>query len=209
MASFYLQPLSDINSLYELHATTDISVSFGSSVTSYPIEDGADVTDNVVLEPIVVSFQGILTDVSQASSLLSVDQIINRLTSQKDEAAIKSKVEYIENLRTLQRDKELFLVYFSGDNDGELSDLETAILTGMDINKTAEIGSSWEVSVEMQEARLASRAVTGAQPLVDYVIPNENADANCAGVDGDQSDQIEKNLGTFTDRQGIFQGAPF
>ncbi len=168
MANFYLQPQSDIMSLYELHATTDISVSFASEVTSYPIEDGSDVTDNVVLSAIEVSFQGILTDVKQEGSLLSIDTVKNLLTSQKDEAAIKAKAEYIEDLRRLQKEKEIFLVYFSGDNDGELSDLELAILTQFDISKTAEIGSSWEVSVTLQEIRVATRAQVDAQPSADF-----------------------------------------
>ncbi len=198
MASFYLQPHDNPEFLYELHATTDVQVTFASEVTSYPIETGSDVTDNVVMSPAEVTFKGVLTDVKQAGSYLSLSALADAITGTTPEYQI-TIAEYVNELRARQFNKELFYVYYSGDNAGDLEDIEIAILTSMTISKDPSLGNSWSVDVTLQEVRLASRAVLDAQPSADYATltaSNEKGSANTANGDVNEEDSWRRGAGT-------------
>lgn len=196
MASFYLQPQDNPEFLYELHATTEVNVTFTSSVSSYPIETGSDVSDNVVMSPAEVTFSGVLTDVKQAGSFLSLSAVTDLLTGSSPDYQITID-EYVNELRARQFNKELFYVYYSGDNDGELEDIQSAILTSLKINKDNTLGNSWNVDVTMTEVRLASRAQLDAQPSADYgdlLKGNESGGANSASGTANQEDGYRRGL---------------
>ena len=198
MANFYLQPVNDPTILYELHATTDIKASFQSTVTTYPIETGSDVSDNVVMSPATVSFTGVLTDVKQSGSFLSLSFIKDAITQTLPDVQIPY-FDYINELRQRQFAKELFYVYISGDNAGEIEDIELAIITDFSINKDTSLGQSWSVDISLQEVRLASRAQLEAQPAVDYselTAANTQGSGNTGGVDAAEDNQIREGLFT-------------
>lgn len=159
--NFYLQPVNSPTDIYELHATTDIQVTFPSKVTNYPTQTGKVVSDNVVIDPETVSFTGVVTDVKQ-SGFSPISFVTNQFTD--DQGTPKKWSEYIEDLRRLQKQKETFYVYFSGDNDGELADFEHAILTQFDINKDVSLGNAWGVNVTLQNVRYASAAEIVSEP---------------------------------------------
>ncbi|MCP3921259.1 MAG: hypothetical protein GY714_01610 [Desulfobacterales bacterium] len=188
MASFYLTPFGEPEKKYELHATTNINVSFSSTVTNYPIETGSSVSDNVVMNPASVSFRGVLTDVAQ-SKTVSITSALN-LISGKNPDVPKKLEEYIKDLRDLQFKKTVFTVSFSGNDDGKISGIQKAILTKFDISKDASLGKSWEVDITLQEIRFASRALTVDAPKDDFkhlTAKNKEDSGGTSGLDDSQA----------------------
>lgn len=196
MANFYIQPQNEPTILYELHSTTAVTATFSSELTTYPVESGAVVTENIVMKPATVSFNGILTDVKQNAGFSPITLFSNLLT--EAEGTPNKLSEYIEDLRRRQFNKELFFVYFSGVN-AELSDIETAVITTLSISKDPSIGTSWQVSLDMQEVRLADPALTEAIPSDDFhdlLAANAGSGANPSGVDGNQKEKWREGLFT-------------
>lgn len=194
MPNFYLQPKSYEKLFFELHATTEISVSFPSKLTSYPIETGQEVTDNIVLEPITVSFSGIITDVGSFSSIgrnAADDAITNN-----DNNTLLSIEDYIFYLRKLRSEKEVFAVWFSERISG-IDFIDSAILTTFDLSKTTEIGSSWNVKIGLTEVRFANKAEVTSEPNADWrdrLATNKEASASTGGVTNPQKETTIQGL---------------
>lgn len=194
MPNFYLQPTSNDQLFFELHATTDISVSFPSKVTSYPIETGQEVTDNIVLEPVVISFTGVITDVGRFSSIGRTSG--NEAVTNSSNSTLLSIEDYVFYLRKLRDEKEVFSVFFSLKNSG-IDPIDYAILTGFELTKSSEQGSSWSVNVELQEVRFANKAEVTAQAASDWqdiITKNEDAAANTGGTTGTQKTRTEQGM---------------
>ena len=176
---FFLRPLGlpeNFTKSYELHATTDIDVTFKTSFSKQPTQSSKTQSDNIVVDPIVIKFTGVLTDVAQGGGLISTIQ--NRAFD-TDGTDVLSIGEYIEELRGLQIDKTLFDVTFAGDattgqragvfgrptaNNG-LAPVQKAIITSLQIHKDASLGKSWKVNLTLQqENALASTGVVCKDP---------------------------------------------
>ncbi|MCP4394937.1 MAG: hypothetical protein GY804_11825 [Alphaproteobacteria bacterium] len=199
MASFYLTPFGKPDKKYELHATTNINVGFSSTVTNYPIETGSSVSDNVVMNPASVSFTGVLTDVAQSKEI-SITNALNLIAKNNPEVPKKIE-EYINDLRSLQFKKTVFTVYFSGNDDGKISEIQKAILTKFDISKDSSLGKSWAVDVTLQEVRFATPAKTVDAPKDDFkhlTAKNKEDLGGTAGVDASQTQRVE-GASVYTD----------
>lgn len=189
MASFYLSPIDAPEVIYELHATTSIQVGFSSSVTNYPIETGSSVSDNIVMNPETVSFSGFLTDVSQTAGFSPITFITN-LIKDNDKGSPKKLKEYIEDLRLLQFEKIVFKVFFSGDSDTFAGEIDFAILTQFDLSKDPSLGTSWGVTVTLQQVRFAQQAQLVAVPAEAFALlnaKNAKAQGNGGGLTEPQS----------------------
>jgi len=167
MASFFIIP-SDTefnNTMYELHATSNIDVTFKTSFSKQPTQGSGAQSDNIIVDPIVVKFVGVLTDVSIGGGL--IDQISDRLTKWPSPFVLTIG-DYIEELRQLQIEKTLFDVTFSGDattggkkvglgltnrrtNNNTLESVKKAIITVLHIHKDASLGTSWKVDITLQQ----------------------------------------------------------
>ena len=213
MANFYISPvrenLSDPEIIYELHATTQVRVGFSSTVTNYPTETGSVLSDNVVMNPDTVSFTGILTDVSQTAGFSPISIFEDFVRGDND--AVPRKLEtYIEDIRMLQFEKEVFKVYFSGDNDGIIANIEFAILTQFDLNKDPTLGQSWSVTVALQEIRFAQQAQLVGVPAEAFAVLNAqntkdkgngselDGNQNCQVLEGDNLDGLQNSGQNFT-----------
>lgn len=150
MGQFYLQPSSDPNTTFELSATTSISLSQGASVTSFPVQDGSDASDNVVLSPRTVTFKGILSDVVQSG------YVPLRASKQRTQGSNAQFVEdYIKELQTYIDNKELFTVFATDRVDS----LRNCVITSFNISKDNNLGNnSWNVDIQLQQVRSATQA---------------------------------------------------
>ncbi len=196
MASFYLSPDGEPDTRYELHATTNIKVGFSSTVTNYPIETGSAVSDNVVMNPASVSFTGVLTDVAQSKEI-SITNALNLITNKNPEVPKKLEL-YIQELRDLQFNKTVFTVFFSGDDDGKISQINKAILTQFDINKDSSLGKSWAVDITLQEVRFATPAKTVDAPKDDFkhlTAKQKEGSGNGSGLDDSEAVSTLEGVG--------------
>ena len=71
MGSIYID--SPTFGILELTATTDINIQRPNSVTKHPLESGDTVTDNVVNQNIMISFDGMISEIKV--SLLDLETL--------------------------------------------------------------------------------------------------------------------------------------
>ena len=194
--SFYLQRTDDSSDVYELHATTDISVNYSSSVTSFPVSDRRTASDNVVINPITITLRGVVTDVKQSSSLLSYGKVAEIFSGEGEAEGVKEKTseEYINDLIGHIEGAQLFDVYLP-----TVEPLEKCIITNFSINKSASYGGdSWMVSLDIQQVREATLTVSAANPAEPYrslLAGETGANGSGTGVDGEQAENACKQGG--------------
>lgn len=189
MGKFYIQPQGDLNTFYELSATTDINLSHGSTVTSYKVEDGSDRSDNVVVTPRTATLKGVITDVVQAGF-----QPIKASDKQATDSNTQFIEDFISGLRTRIDNKELFNVYTT-----DLVDpLIGCSITGFTISKDNSLGgNSWFVTLELQQIRTASRAKVIVALDADFsamLSAKEKANQNSADADEKQKKRVNQGL---------------
>lgn len=194
MGKFFIQPKGELDIFFELNATTDISISHASRVTSYPVESGANASDNVVIEPVKIELSGVLTDVKQAG-------FVGLTRSSQDYK--KHPEEYIKNLEDRVNNKELFTLYATD----SLRPIDNVVVTSFKVRKDNKLGgNSWSVSLSLQQVRKASRA------QVDVVVDDEfsnllagktTSGANSSDLDGKQQEKTFVNYSTFRDDAAV------
>ena len=135
---------------YELSATTRVSVTEPSRATTNPVESGKAITDNYVIEPRVITFSGVITN------LTVIGQDISR---------VKSVDQWLNDIRQIRLNKEFVNVYVE-----DLNVIQNCLITSFDIDKTKEHGlSGWGCSFSMQEILVSDRA-----RQVDFPTPKES-----------------------------------
>lgn len=192
MGQYYIQPQGDLNTFYELSATTDINISHGSSVTSYKVEDGSDKSDNVVVSPRTASLKGIITDVVQAGFRPIKD------SDQQSETSNKQYIEdFISGLRSRIDNKELFNVYTTD----LVAPLIGCVITSFSISKDNTIGgNAWFVNLELEQIRTASRAQVIVALDADFsalLAAKEKANQNSADADEKQKKRVYMGIGAL------------
>jgi hypothetical protein len=136
MAVFYIK---DGNDVYELSATTDVSVQYSGTPTRFKVEDGSTITDHYTVENAIASFNGVITDIV---SLNNIDPT-------------KTPKEYLEGLRRLQQAKRPFTVFV----DDKLQPFDNCLFTNIGFDKSLSEGlSGWRVSLSFEQIRISDRA---------------------------------------------------
>jgi len=164
MGKFYIETsevgLSGKYMIFELSATTDISVAISNSLSQYPIEDGTLLTDHVIESPKIISFSGIVTDVASLSVNTGSDKQPFRTDTQAD--LVK---QYIETLEQKIADRETFSIYFSN----ILKPVKNCFITRFSFSKNNTLGGeAWEISLEATRVRQAKRAEFVYVPNVNF-----------------------------------------
>jgi hypothetical protein len=155
MSVFYF---TDSNgNYYELSATTRVSVTEPSRATTNPVESGKAITDNYVIEPRVVTFSGVITNLT----------VIGQDTSR-----VKSVDQWFNDIRQIRLNKEFVNVYVE-----DLNVIQNCLITSFDIDKTKEHGlSGWGCNFTMQEVLVSDRA-----RQVDFPTPKDNVKDDVSG----------------------------
>lgn len=175
---FYIVPVDQEDLIFELSATTDATVSYDSKVTSFPVQDGSDSTDNVVLDPVMISISGIITDVSQSAALLSFSRFL-----ETDDQKTKVK-NYISELEVQLNKKQLFTVVLP-----TINKVETCIVTSFTITKNNKLaGDAWLVSLNLQKVRQAIATTVVSASAEPFLQIKETAAGNVAELDPDKTE---------------------
>lgn len=142
---------------YELSSTTDITVSEPARATTSPVESGKSITDNFVIEPRVVTFTGVITNI----------KVIGQ-----DESRRKDVDQWIEDIRQLRVSKQLLNVHVDS-----LNIIPNCLMVSFDITKNKSHGlSGWGCSFRMQEILISDRA-----RIVEIPKPKESVSDDLAG----------------------------
>lgn len=141
MSRFYIEYPDPNNSnalkVLSLSSTTSIKISEPANVTSYPVEDGSSVVDNYVVDNRVVTFDGIITNVSITS--LAGDQLPTD--------------DWIAEMRNIRSRKQLVTVHVSG-----VDLVPNCVVTNFQLNKTKSEGiTGWKCSLSMKEVDISER----------------------------------------------------
>ncbi len=124
---------------YELSSTTQVSVTEPARATSSPVESGKSITDNFVIEPRVISFTGIITNI----------KVIGQDPSRR-----KDVDQWIEDIRQLRLSKQLLNVHVDS-----LNIIPNCLMVTFDLNKDKSHGlSGWGCSFRMKEILISDRA---------------------------------------------------
>lgn len=148
MSVFYFTDSS--GNYYELSSTTRVSVSEPSRTTTNPVESGKAVTDNYVIEPRIITFSGVITNITV------IGQDTNR---------VRPVDQWLDDIRKIRLKKDFVNVYIE-----DLNIIPNCLITSFDIDKTKEHGlSGWGCSFSMQEILVSDRA-----RLVDFPTPKDS-----------------------------------
>lgn len=124
---------------YELSCTTSVKVTENAVVTKSPVESGKSIVDNFYLDNKVISFSGIITNVT---------------VSGQPENRRREVGDWIDEIRALRARKEMLVVHYDS-----LKVVPNCVITSFNINKTKEEGfSGWKCDMTFQEVDISERA---------------------------------------------------
>ena len=151
--------------------TVDASVSedhtASSTVTSNPVEEGANVADHVKLEPLRLSIQGVISDTPLDFEILNslakgdFKGIAKNFTSGISAVlggTSRSTEQYLALLE-LRKSREPFQVITG------LKVYQNMILTNLTVNRTASTGKAIHFTAEMEEIRIVQSQTVGKEAL--------------------------------------------
>ena len=141
MAVFYID--SPTFGILELTATTDINIQRPNSVTKHPLESGDTVTDNVVNQNIMISFDGMISEIK--SLPLGPRNLRNQQRTVRD---------YIGTLSRLRDSKELFTVFY----DTRFEPFRNCVIRSVDESRNASTGTAYNIKLAFEQVRLSARA---------------------------------------------------
>lgn len=133
--------------IYELTLTTDMQISYQSSVSQFPVEDGSSIVDHVNLKPTSLSYSGF------------VSNIVN--VSLKDPKNHPSVSENVRSLLELHKTREPFTVHYDSRNvadDSYLPPLENCVFRKLDFSRRKNHSDSYLCSLEVTQIILTEAA---------------------------------------------------
>lgn len=155
--------LTDGESTVVLDVVTSENWTKGASPTSNTVEEGLDVTDHVKADAISVSLSAVMTnyaDDSFADAAINPKKFITGFASNVLELPDEDKISDRLNILDDWRKNGTLLTYH-----GVQRTIESCILTQADESKDQSTGDGLNLSVALQEVRIA-----GAE-LVDIQVP--------------------------------------
>lgn len=142
MSIYYIE-LND-GTLFSLNSTSNVDLTLPSQISSFPTEEGGFLSDNVVLQPRVITVEGSISDVKNLKSG-------NSLTSK----------ESIDLLNKVRDEQQLFTFYYGND----ITPLDNCIFDNISISQgrgattfTALLGtySSYNIRFTLKQIRVAT-----------------------------------------------------
>jgi hypothetical protein len=181
MATFYIDSPSE--GILELTSTTDIRISEAASVSKHPLETGETIVDNVVVENVTVDFSGVISNVRK----------IAQRTNQSDLAVPNEYEENVEGsikaLRRIKEAKELFRVVY----DNRFLPFENCVLTSLSMDRNAQTGLGYNVSLSFEQVRIVGRATTSISRSVQRN-PDITQGKTNGGANNQKQNQISESF---------------
>lgn len=200
MSVYYIEAkVKDSIVLYTLDATTDIAYSLVSSISSHPVEEGSNISDNIFNQNKTVSFSGYISDVK------SITNQTNMPTK-----------DYIEGLEKIRDEKILFILYFSSN----LAPLTNCFFESVDIEQGGDTGSietdtflinSYKVKLAIKQLRLVDAAVKSiitSDELANQTTTEENTPGATNFADPSSTDEslLDRGLDNTSNGFSTFIG---
>lgn len=129
-----------------IDATISDAVSYTAGITSYPVEDGSFISDNINIKPYSVTIRGIISD--DPLFLTNTDE--NIAFNQEDNSRVKDAYERLLNL---YNQKEPFDVVTG------LDIYKDVFFTSFDINRDADTGQALSFEAKFQNILFASSKI--------------------------------------------------
>jgi hypothetical protein len=184
MGYFYIQVEKDI---WEMDSTSSVAKTMTGTLSSSRVEDGSVSSDNYVINPVVLSFDGIISDIKSASSQ----------PPNQEETSPKLTRQYLAELEDLYRNKTPLKAAFNAQSP----ELEDCFFTTFKVSQDSAHGSravgdvvrsSYRVAFTLQQVRFGETARIVAAPS--------------EAVDDAMSAQEDKNSSTLNPCAGLGAG---
>lgn len=207
MQTYYIITQND--DIYELDATSNMSVKLSGEATEFPVEDGSVVSDHYVNKNKTISLTGAISDVKISSN-----------------PNLKSTDDYISGLESLKERVEFFSVIWRKDSSDSSSGnvgaeyiLENCLFSDININQNPNRGyaygnHSYAISMQITSLRVAEQAdvVVLRSNLIDDVTSEKQ---NASGSTTEFGDSLKDENGKFDwglikfDRRAVGTFDPF
>ena len=142
-------------------AVMEWSVEESARVSSHPVEEGSDVSDNYSEEPVKVSFSGVITPWDFTGKGVQ-----------------ENPEEFIRKLQKAKKDSSPFDIFLSDD----LQPITSCLITRFNYQRTAKEGKSILVDIEAQQVKITSSAEETS--IDDLALSDDVKEQGQGGVDG-------------------------
>lgn len=152
MERIYIQ--KNDGTILELTVTTSISVANDSEVTQHPLENGDEITDNVVNKNKQITFSGMISDIrSYKGNAFGVNiPLVSSILPQEFTGLSVDK--YLQEMDALKDSKELFTIIFDTRIYGK--GLSNCLFNTFTYEKEVGIGSAYMVTIGVTQVRIGS-----------------------------------------------------
>lgn len=137
----------------ELDVIITEGASASATITKNPVENGADINDHIIIEPMTFNIRGLVSDVS--SSVLDIGQSI---ASASAESASKSEQAW-NDLLDLQATREPFTLIQN------LKTYDNVVIQSLSYNQDKDTGNALDFTATLVEINLVG---VGAPPVTEY-----------------------------------------
>lgn len=135
----------------QLDAATLEDHTLTATVTQHPVESGATVSDNVVINPVRVRIEGVISNTPLLTQLLSLPTGQNTLATKRAEDARQLLID-------LQASRQPFTIATS------LGDYENMIMTSISTARDAPRGRSVHMVMDFEQVTLVTSEKTDLPP---------------------------------------------
>ena len=142
---FYIQ--DDEDNFYELTLTSSITINYPTSSTDHPVEDGFNVSDNVVNGNVTINYEGLLSN------------IINY--SLRDPQSHGTVQQNIERLLSLRDSRKPFTVNYDSretQKDSLMPALNNCVFTDLRFSRASGEGDSYKVKIGVKQLIISKQA---------------------------------------------------
>lgn len=188
MSQFWIEtiPLKDEDAeVFQLTCTTDFKVVYPSEVSSHPVVDRREVTDNYIRKNVTVTVNGLLSEIK--------NYLMSR--NEKPQRSVRESLDFLLRIRD---NGETFTLHL----EDQLKPLVDCVFTSLTFNKESSYGSSYDVTIEIKQI-LPSKQVS---LVLERFTQKENDQAGSKTNSGGAG---TKEVGSFTSfvdlEDGIFK----
>jgi hypothetical protein len=137
MSQFWIEtnPTTGVDvEVFQLTVTTDFKIDYPSEVSSHPVVDRREVSDNYIRKNITVTVNGMLSNIK--NYLLSANK--------KPQRDVSESLNFLTRLR---EKGETFTLHL----EDQLDPLVDCVFTSLVLNKESSFGSSYDISIEIKQ----------------------------------------------------------
>lgn len=138
--------------IYELTLTSDVNITYNTTSSSFPVEDGSKISDNVINDKIKITYKGLLSNIVNYSLL--------------DPLKHKSVEENVSALVNLRESRTPFTVNYDSrnTNDKLLPAVDNCVFDRLEFSRSANSADHYKVEISVSQIIVTARASQITQP---------------------------------------------